>query len=1035
MVSCLTKEFAPDVAKQISLEDIVGNNEDNIKYLISETYKLIEPGRDLFVDTKKGDKTAADDLNFLYDSVLNYWARNYAKNNVEVSLKPYFTYKDNNGIEQFDLISYLEFKKYATSKVSNAIIIHENTVCHTDAELNKSLTLMKRNAVKNTALLSLNQITDEYKKKIKSNPDKQLYFEFIIKNNFNDVVELFSNGTIVYNRVDMRFYRSDKKHHVAGWQRKDNRTAYDDSSGALKMLIEGTPLVSTKGFYGHYYDLPDSEYNLTMPMFYSTVNDFIYNVILDRENADINKSFLEIIQDPLLLIPKIEYYLQNNPSNNMTYRVLASLWKKFFNINADPKDGGKIDFRTAYSKIYSKGVPNDMIDYMRILLNGFFAYSSQDYLYYKLRVKDSNSEIQTYSVGSNSSAIFCMRIATSLNAAIEDPKINGKDFTKVDNKTLLHLFNSYTGLTDSNTELIRKLFQEAQDGKLDQFSESITSYASYYLNKYPGTISSMISRVDGGKVPSFRLRNGYSSFFIQVANMKNRNENSFVSKTLLYNNPTLYVKTLYKLHYVTDTGGKVFTEMNENEQAMLWVEDIKYGKKEGKLIMQAITPSDKPNPGYQVFDLNKSIGGKKLFEYTYKEARQLAIVENSRMFEDQYINAIQDLANVLNIDITGISNEDAVNLIDEKLSSFGNAHEALEVLNRLSKGKVNIYNIYHVTPVGKGKTSKLKFNRLLFGQQYDYYNQIDDIARYDLIKLCKLYNININEDSSLNEIIANKSVCEAISNATGLDISDFLKHIYLRQLFKDQYLAIMVGDKAAHKYSDRTIYDLDLVNGDFDYTAFKQARSEAYKTMTKRMVALSATGHAVSKNIINGLPETLNEITISDSIIDVIDVNNEENKMNVWDGQVFAPMPSLWMHDNSTTDYKVAGEVRKTIHQESFNGVGYLRKESTLGLSNRYMRSNAGQFKFKRLLKISYSKGEFKYKGSYVDITKSFNGKSNILFGKYKDFDGNINTVEIKENVPQDGEVSNLYKVKINGEIVLKELNNLWDVFELFGAE
>lgn len=1035
MISCLTKDFAPDVAKQINLEDIVGNNENNIKYLISEAYKLIEPDRDLFINSQKGNKESADDLNFLYNYVLDYWARNYAKNNVEISLKPYFTYKDDSGIEQFDLISYLEFKKYATSKVSNSIIINKNTVCHTDAELNKSLSVMKSNAVKNTALPSLNQITNEYKKGLKGNQNKLQYFDFIIKNNFNDVVEIFSNGTIVYNRIEKRFYRSDKKHHVAGWQRKDNRTAYDDSSGALKMLIEGTPLVSTNGYYDSYSEFPDSEYNLTMPMFYSAVNDFIYNHVLDRSGQDINDKFLSIVRDPLKLIPIIEDYLQNNISNHITYRTLASLWKKFFSVDGQYKEGDKINFSIAYSKIYSKGVPNDMIDYMRILLNGFFAYSNQDYLYYKLNSKGGKARIDTYSVGSNSSAIFCMRLASALNAAMEDPKINDKDFKKVDNKTLLHLFNSYSGLTDNNTNLIRRLFQEAQQGELDQFSETVTSYASYYLNKYPGVISSMISRVDGGKVPSFRLRNGYSSFFIQIANMKNRGEKSFVANTLLYNNPTLYVNTLYKLHYITDTGGKVFTEMNESEQAMLWVEDVRYGKKENKLIIEPITPSDKPNPGYTVFDLDKKIGGKKLFEYTYDEARRLAINETGRMFEEQYENAINDLAIVLDIDISEVSNEEAVNLIDEKLSQLGNAHQALDALNRLSKGKIPIYNIYHVTPVGKGKFSKLRFNRLLFGQQYDYASQIDDVARYDLIKLCELYKININESASLREIVADKTISEAIANATGLDISDFLKHIYFRQLFKDQYLAIMVGDKAAHKYSDRSIYDLDLLSGDFDYTAFKPARSEAYKTMTKRMVALSATGHAVSKNVINGLPETLNEMTLSDSEIPVIDVNNEDEKMNVWDGQVFAPMPSLWMHDNSTTDYKVAGEVRKTIHQESFNGVGYLRKESTLGLSNRYIRSNAGQFSLKRLLRISYSQGEFKYNGSYVDITKSFNGKRNILWGQYKDFNGNINTVEIIENVPQGGVVSNIYKVKINGEVVLRELDNLWDVYELFGAE
>ena len=37
--------------------------------------------------------------------------------------------------------------------------------------------------------------------------------------------------------------------------------------------------------------------------------------------------------------------------------------------------------------------------------------------------------------------------------------------------------------------------------------------------------------------------------------------------------------------------------------------------------------------------------------------------------------------------------------------------------------------------------------------------------------------------------------------------------------------------------------------------------------MVKRMVALSATGHGVAKNVLNGLPEKLNYITISDEIV------------------------------------------------------------------------------------------------------------------------------------------------------------------------
>jgi len=52
--------------------------------------------------------------------------------------------------------------------------------------------------------------------------------------------------------------------------------------------------------------------------------------------------------------------------------------------------------------------------------------------------------------------------------------------------------------------------------------------------------------------------------------------------------------------------------------------------------------------------------------------------------------------------------------------------------------------------------------------------------------------------------------------------------------------------------------------------------------MVKRMVALSATGHGVAKNVLNGLPEKLNYITISDEIVKLIDFNKEgDEEMNV----------------------------------------------------------------------------------------------------------------------------------------------------------
>ena len=120
------------------------------------------------------------------------------------------------------------------------------------------------------------------------------------------------------------------------------------------------------------------------------------------------------------------------------------------------------------------------------------------------------------------------------------------------------------------------------------------------------------------------------------------------------------------------------------------------------------------------------------------------------------------------------------------------------------------------------------------------------------------------------------------------------------------------------------------------------------------MVALSATGHRVVKNVLNGLPEFINKVTLTDNVVKLFDFNIEgSEEMNVWDGQVFAPYFSLLMHDNSTLDYKVAGSVRKTLHPEVIGNCGYLEKNATMGITNAFILKNSGNFRLKKLMEIS----------------------------------------------------------------------------------
>lgn len=74
------------------------------------------------------------------------------------------------------------------------------------------------------------------------------------------------------------------------------------------------------------------------------------------------------------------------------------------------------------------------------------------------------------------------------------------------------------------------------------------------------------------------------------------------------------------------------------------------------------------------------------------------------------------------------------------------------------------------------------------------------------------------------------------------------KYFLVKNLLSENILVNTVGTTIAHKH--------DMSKG------FETADSSAHLTMVKRMVALTATMHACSKNVITGLPNHINTVTI-----------------------------------------------------------------------------------------------------------------------------------------------------------------------------
>jgi hypothetical protein len=126
-MNCEIKSKLPEIYKDFNLDDIVERSQEEIKNSLRE--RLILSGS-TFDDS---------DIDELYNKAIRYWSRNYSNNVVDPKLKQYFSYKDNDGVDHFDLITYLKFKSYATEKIANAVIIFGNSVCLDEDTMDTSI--------------------------------------------------------------------------------------------------------------------------------------------------------------------------------------------------------------------------------------------------------------------------------------------------------------------------------------------------------------------------------------------------------------------------------------------------------------------------------------------------------------------------------------------------------------------------------------------------------------------------------------------------------------------------------------------------------------------------------------------------------------------------------------------------------------------------------------------------------------------------------------------------------------------------------
>lgn len=1050
-MNCTIKSIIVDVAKSLDIDTSGSffNDSDIYSKLIarlSEDNMSVEP----------------DFVQALSEHVKRYCLKNLVDNgHISKTVKSYFTYNTPDGKTQFDFTSYREFKQYASRKVGDALILNifndetgEYEVIDSKDKLQKSLEILLcdlSDTFGDTFTTYGNRINDAFKENLNS-IDKREYFQYILLLHNRELIPEISNNYIRYNYVEENFEISDTHHHVAGWQRKDDRSAYDDTSGSLKLLIESTPLYDIYQSKSGRRTARQTKKNLTAAMFYEAANSLLTSIA--RNNWT---KFRKIIENPRLLVDEIINRTDSLETINSNIdKILYSIRTRYFDSTGAENGKVSINLIDAYKKVFSKTIKSDSINYLDTILAGMLKYVKQTYQRYNW------DENKTTSTDVLDKGVLALQMANNINYVVSKqgtPKINGRkmlvaDIAKLTTDELLYQFKNLTGfdflqfknqdfpITDINAVITKVL----SGTHLNNDDSNLIALAKYYLDKNPEIIKSITSRSDGNKVPNYRLANLANTFYQHLANLQNRIENSSTGSespltlSFLYNNPTLYKES--RLHLDAFSKSKKsfrlaeeFTDAEQLQVAIGW--DYNRSMKDnGEILIESITPSDKKSIMYQVFSTTTPINGlgetrnKNIAQASWKEIADFFRTTGLQIQTKYLENSLSLFEKILKI--TPANNYiDRINNIDFALNGISE-DQLNDLVDNYNLENGTNYVLSNEFDYKKIKGSGIKFNRLLYGY-YLMFNNADHFFENE-------YNLFLKD---CREIFKTGDIFKEFEVRFGMNEDEIKKYFFTHVLLSYNYILLTVGSTVAHKYKNPSIYSRPL--NELTVNDFLKNTEQSYVTSTKRMVALSATGHAYQRGILTGLPNYTNYATISDYNSPVADLNKSESQeINVWDGAVFAPITTLWLSDNSTVDYKVEGMVRKTLGHSMLEskGVAILNKSATFGISNAFMLKNIhGRFKLKEMLRQAYTPANFYYNKQWFDITKNFNGKRNNIMGYYQiNVEGKGLQVFKVSNLKWKGENNYTYNLENLAEGTIETnipivLENLWDVYQLLGAE
>lgn len=951
-----------------------------------------------------------------------------------------------------DHVAYSKVKGVAKNQILKSILSDSGFLVRNNVQLNAAFSNLSDTSKEYCSTI------DEYSSiamylDIKANKDEYLAMPFLVAQyllaeHLPLVVQSWFKNLVKYN-TDTNKYEFNIKDKVRQDYRDDSEKEAELSS-TLEIMLQATPLKKFRSDGS----IEEVIYNRTL-----TKTNLFY-AINDELNAMSDADYIQYLKDPYYLIEYlVKKYTKDGVHSTLSENVIHSF------INEWIHNG--VNYTTFY-----KNSKNGLTTYsgynpLDIFLKSFDKFRNNSYIDYDLQNGESILETK---VNKNSASYgklcdFINSRGLNLN---NFPKIfiynkdkntfsvkNNIDVKDL-NSVSRYIFGEQINIKEAERksfvdvlELIAKFKSQKSEKNFAEFlnnanknEKSRSQKVLIVLNKINMYNPYSVKGSDKNKLDKALPLIGISSVAGTLQDQIYRNkirldeidekyraagkerskspiEQTRLSQHTKGSEENLYIGTIYRSTLTGTISGRngATTEVTKSVDDLSTTESFKlsyeidflkgWTSNNDEIIrIQAITPSDKKRIPFFMFS-SRTI--KNTYGNKNKDIEKKVLAELRNIYGQYLLNTINDFAEVLNISLSeGFKKDIKECTFDELIKNVAIINNYLkdnfittDILNSavfefnnkydLNKSIANIHD--YIKKDGVIRISPYMVEAVSLLYQDNPFDQLYLESLKDLSKICT----SVKDGSKTTKV---KDLINDNKLSDNAKDSNLYTYFLIKNILSENVLVNTVGLPFSHKNSNKGFYEND---------------SKSHKTMVKRMVALTATMHSCMPNVLSGLSNTINTMTIENDVAKMFAYSGNAVKGNgfitdhdVNDGASFSFRFCDNLLKQSITDVKPKGIDQKLLlhYMDPEKGFAYLGKEANFSFDNAWLRQandpnleRLGIYSPKDLLKLSLRRAS-------INLNYSVDSNGNII-----DYNG----------IP----INQLYKLYVKRNDIVYEISNI----------